>query len=438
MKRLLLATLASLLIRPVMAQLSATEQELANYIDAHHEEAIELLIEVVNINSGTQNFAGVERVGRIFQTRLDALGMETEWIDGSSWNRSGHLVARNYDTSNAGPNLLLIGHLDTVFQSDSPFQQYQYIGNNIAKGPGIGDMKGGDVIIIQALSALHDQGLLEKMNITVYMTGDEESTGAGEYQSMARADLVAAARDADIALGFENGDGNPATAIPARRGFASWELRVKAKPSHSSQIFQDEVGAGAIFEISRILNSFYEELSGEQYLTFNPGIIIGGTELDFDSDASRGNAFGLVNVVAQDAIVRGDLRMISTQQTAKARAAMERIVANNLPFTAAEFSFDSGMPPFADSEGNRRLLRLFSRVSQDLGFGEVTAGDPSRAGAADISFVGEHVAMAIDGMGMGGANDHTVNETGDLESLRIQAKRAAILMIRLVNDELLQ
>ncbi|MCH7817732.1 MAG: M20 family peptidase, partial [Proteobacteria bacterium] len=104
MKRLLLATLASLLIRPVMAQLSATEQELANYIDAHHEEAIELLIEVVNINSGTQNFAGVERVGRIFQTRLDALGMETEWIDGSSWNRSGHLVARNYDTSNAGPN----------------------------------------------------------------------------------------------------------------------------------------------------------------------------------------------------------------------------------------------------------------------------------------------------------------------------------------------
>ena len=94
------------------------------------------------------------------------------------------------------------------------------------------------------------------------------------------------------------------------------------------------------------------------------------------------------------------------------------------------------MPPFPDSEGNRRLLGYFSQVSQDLGYGEVTAVDPSRAGAADISFVGDHVDMAIDGMGMGGANDHTVTETGDLETLHIQAKRAAILMYRLVYGDL--
>lgn len=432
MKNLLLSVLTLFAFQPTLAELTDIEQLLANYVDAHHDEAIELLIEVVNINSGTQNFAGVEEVGRLFRERFDALGLETEWIDGSSWNRSGHLVARNYSAANTGPHLLLIGHLDTVFQIDSPFQEYEYIGDGIARGPGIGDMKGGDVIILQALSALREQGLLRAMNVTVYMTGDEESTGPSEFRAMARADLVAVAQQADIALGFENGDGDPTTAIPARRGSASWELRVKGTPAHSSQIFQQEVGAGAIFEISRILNRFYEELSGEQYLTFNPGVIMGGTELEFDSNESRGNAFGLSNVVSQDAIARGDLRMISTEQTERARAAMERIVSDNLPLTVAEFSFDSGMPPFPDSEGNRRLLGYFNQVSQDLGYGEVTAVDPSRAGAADISFVGDHVDMAIDGMGMGGANDHTVNETGDLETLHIQAKRAAILMYRLV------
>lgn len=420
----------------VLAQLSDIERNLASYIDAHHDGAIELLEEVVNINSGTQNFAGVAAVGRIFQARFEALGMGTQWIDGAAWNRSGHLVARSYDAANNGPHLLLIGHLDTVFQSDSPFQSYRYLGDNIASGPGIADMKGGDIIILQALSALNDQGLLEGMNVTVYMTGDEESTGPGENQTLARADMIAAARAADIALGFENGDGNPATAIPARRGYASWELKIKGSPAHSSQIFQDEVGAGAIFEIARILNSFYQELAGEQYLTFNPGIIMGGTELEFDSDESRGNAFGLSNVVSQDAIARGDLRMISTAQTDRARAAMERIVAANLPLTEAEFSLSQGMPPFPDSEGNRRLLAYFSQVSEDLGYGEVTAVDPSRAGAADISYVGDHVDMALDGMGMGGANDHTVNETGDLESMRVQAQRAAILIYRLVHGGL--
>jgi glutamate carboxypeptidase len=417
----------------LFAQLSPDEAKLARYIDDHHSEAIALLETVVNINSGTQNFAGVEAVGDVFAEQFAALGMATQWIDGSSWDRAGHLVATSLNSSSSAPHLLLIGHLDTVFQSDSPFQTYEYLGNNIAKGPGIADMKGGDVIILQALAALKSAGLLDTMNITVYMTGDEESSG---NQILARAHMQSVARDADIALGFENGDGNPATAIPARRGFASWELRITGNAAHSSQIFQPEVGAGAIFEISRILNQFYEELSAQQYLTFNPGLILGGTELNFDSDEGRGNAFGLSNVVSQQAIARGDLRMISSSQTAKAKATMQRIVSENLPLTSAEFLFDDGMPPFPDSEGNRRLLQLFSQTSQDLGFGKVTAVDPRRAGAADISYVGDYVEMAIDGMGMGGANDHTINETGDLESLRIQAKRAAVLILRLSTSTL--
>lgn len=429
----LLTLLVLLMPACLVAQLSPDETKLARYIDDHQSEAIALLEKVVNINSGTQNFAGVKAVGDIFAAEFEALGMETQWIDGAAWDRAGHLVATSLNSNSTAPHLLLIGHLDTVFQSDSPFQTYEYLGNNIAKGPGVADMKGGDVIILQALAALQSAGLLEAMNVTVYMTGDEESSG---NQTLARAHMQAAAMEADIALGFENGDGNPATAIPARRGFASWELRVTGNAAHSSQIFQPEVGAGAIFEISRILNQFYEELSSQQYLTFNPGIIMGGTQLNLNSDEGRGTAFGLTNVVPQQAIARGDLRMISRDQTANAKATMERIVSENLPLTGAEFLFDAGMPPFPDSPGNRRLLQLFSQTSQDLGFGEVTAVDPSRAGAADISYVGDFVEMAIDGLGMGGANDHTINETGDLESMGIQAKRAAVLLHRLSTQEL--
>ena len=333
MKHLLATLLFGVVTSPVLGQLSTTEQDLAAYIDDHHDEAIALLAEVVNINSGTQNFAGVTAVGRVFQQRFDALGLQTQWIDGSAWNRAGHLRAQHLNPASESPHILLIGHLDTVFQSDSPFQRFTNLGNNIASGPGVADMKGGDVIILQALSALRELSLLDAMNITVFMTGDEESTGSGMLQTLARADLVAVARDADIALGFENGDGNPATAIPARRGYASWELRVHGNPSHSSQIFQPEVGAGAIFEIARILNSFYEELGNEQYLTFNPGVIIGATHADAvdshcDVVADKRDVGG-----AGSARIHGGHRAMAqihtdltepVQQTSVARAIFER------------------------------------------------------------------------------------------------------------------
>src|SRR3970040_1842178 len=107
-------------------------------------------------------------------------------------------------------------------------------------------MKGCDRTIIQALKALNAVGALKGMDVTVVMTGDEEDPG--EPQSAAREALVVAAKGKDIAIGFEDGDMNPKTAIIARRGTTSWQLRVKGTPAHSSQIFRKDVGAGAIFE----------------------------------------------------------------------------------------------------------------------------------------------------------------------------------------------
>jgi glutamate carboxypeptidase len=399
--------------------LSAEEQAIVRYVDAHREDAISLLERVVNINSGTQNLPGVRAVGAVFRTELEALGFATEWVDGSAWQRAGHLVARH---PGPGPKLLLIGHLDTVFEPDSPVQRFERIDPRTARGPGIIDMKGGDVIIVQTLGALDAAGLLPSMNVVVVMTGDEEEPG--RPLSRARAALVDAAGGAAAAIGFEDGDGTPEHAVVARRGTTSWRLTVTGRPAHSSQVFSSEVGDGAIYEAARILNAFRERLAGEAFLTFNPGVVLGGTSVEFDAQQARGTAFGKTNVVAERTVVAGDLRALTTEQFERARAVMQEIAGASLPHTSAELSFDEGYPPLAPTDGNERLLGVFDRASRDLGLGPVSAVSPDKAGAADVS-------MIIDAAGLKGRDGHTVEETADLDTLAVQAKRAAVTLARL-------
>lgn len=419
--------LATSIAFSAQAQLDRQERRLTEWVDEHNDEALALLKEIININSGTMNFEGVKAVGEVLMPKFEALGMEVWWEDGTSFNRAGHLVAKI--EGGKGPNILMIGHLDTVFEPDSPNQEWRQVDENIVAGPGIADMKGGDVIILQALSALEARGFLKDMNVWVVMTGDEEKSGRPLSES--KKALIEAAKWADISLGFENGDGDPTTVNVARRSSSDWTLTVTGKAAHSSQIFKPEVGAGAIFEASRILNEFYKQLAAEEFLTFNPGAIVGGTDINYDPTSNNGSAFGKTNVVSKDVVVHGGIRALSPEQLKNAKATMQRIVSQNLPQTSAELSFNEGYPPFAPKEGNYALMNMFSTVSQDLGFGKVGPVNPADAGAADISFTSSYIQMGIDGMGMSGKDDHTIDETGDLRALPKQAKRAAVLMYRL-------
>ncbi len=411
------------------SSLAPDEARIVESVDARASEAIALLQRLVDINSGTMNFEGVRAVGRILRAEFDALGFQTEWIDGTPFDRAGHLVARH---GGGGPKLLLIGHLDTVFEPDSPFQRFERSGER-ADGPGVVDMKGGDVVILEALRALEAVGVLDELDVTVVMTGDEERSGT-PLASSKRA-VVEAAEAADIALAFENGDSDPTTAVVARRGSTGWRVDVEGTAAHSSQLFQPEVGAGAIYEAARILHGFYDRLGGEALLTFNPGVMVAGTDVEYDEFGASGTAFGKSNVVARHAIVTGDLRTITPQQLESARAVMRFIVEQSLPGTSADIHFDDGYPPMAPSEGNRRLLVMFDRVSRDLGFGPVAPVDPRNAGAADVAFTTGLVDMALDGLGPGGGNDHTVDEWIDLPTLGLQTKRAAVLMLRLARRD---
>lgn len=408
------------------SSLSRDERRIVSAVDANNARALTLLERLVNMNSGTMNFAGVRAVGDVLRAQLDSLGFRTRWVDGAPFGRAGHLVA---ERPGRGPKILLIGHLDTVFEPTSPFQRFERLTDSTARGPGITDMKGGDVIIVAALRALRDARMLDGMNLVLVFNGDEES--AGSPVALARAALRDAAQGAQYAIGLEDGAGDPRTAVIARRSAGGWTLRVRGTPAHSSQIFRESVGAGAVYEAARILNDFYTRLSGEQYLTFNPGMIVGGTQVTSDSTGTIGTAQGKSNVVAEHATVTGDLRALTPEQVARARRTMREIVAAHLPRTSAEIEFDDGYPPLAPTDGNRRLLAMYDRGSRDLGFGPVEAVDPSRAGAADVSFVADLVPMIIDGIGMPGWDGHTVQETARLNFLPVITKRVALLLHRL-------
>jgi len=409
------------------AALDANEKAIVAWVDANLGPAETLLEELVNTNSGTMNLAGVRAVGARLATEFDALGFRTEWIDLPETQRAGHLFARH--EGEGGNKVLMIGHLDTVFEASDGFQGFKREGT-VARGPGVYDMKSGNVVILYALKALAAAGVLDDANVVAAFTGDEESPG--EPLSISRRDLIEAGKWADVALGFEAGilENGIEWATVARRSSSEWLLEVGGRQAHSSGIFAAETGAGAIFEAARILEGFYTEVRGEPYLTFNAANILGGTEIEYDANAKRGTVFGKTNVVASRVIVHGDLRTISDEQTARIREAMRAVVARHLPHTDAKITFTDGYPAMSPTEGNDRLKHMLSEINLALGRKEMGVFDPGRRGAADISFVAPY-ADALAGMGPYGDGAHSPSEEVDLSSLPVAIKRAAILVYRL-------
>ena len=411
-------TIVSACVYASAQTLSAEEQKIASYIDAHQAEQIALIEKVVNLQSPTENIAGVKQVGLVFKGQLEALGLTAKWIDmPAEMKRAGHLLAQTKGTK--GKRLLLLGHIDTVLSGEKFKQE-----GNRAIGTGTVDMKAGDVVLLYALKALDAAGVLQDTRIIVMLTGDEET--AGRPLEISRRDMVEAAKSSDLALSFEAAAGNRATV--GRRGSSNWTMEVTGQTGHSAGIFRNDAGAGAIFEAARILDQFYEALHKEKYLTFNPSVIVGGTQAALNG--TEGNANGKTNVIPAKVMVIGDLRFISEEQKEAARAKMRDIVAQSLPRTSAKVMFEDRYPAMTPNEGNYQLLKQLDQVSQDLGAGKMEALDPGERGAGDIAFV-SHLIPGLDGIGASGGGAHAPGEFVELDSLPLLTKRAALLIYRL-------
>lgn len=409
------------------ADLSPTEEKIVASIQTQSNYSLNLLEKSVNINSGTMNAAGVRDVGALFRSELDQLGFKTRWAEmPESMQRAGHLIAEH--DGSQGKRILLIGHLDTVFEKDSSVPLWVKKEGKIW-GQGVVDMKGGDVVIIGALRALKEVGVLDNTRIRVIFNGDEEQPGSP--LDVARADLINAAKQSDVALAFESmmqDEKGHDTATVGRRAIGGFSLTVTGKQNHSAGIF-GVGGFGAIYETARILNSFREKLI-EPNLTFNVGSIIGGTETNYDEQTKKGWAFGKTNVIPKIAHAEGDIRYLSHRQRDKTYAAMRKIVGQHLPETNAEISFRETYPPMPPTHGNMKLLALYSQASKDANLGELSAIPPSLRGAGDIQFAAPY-ADSLDGLGAAGGGDHSPDEFIETASIERATIRAALVIYRL-------
>lgn len=399
----------------------ADDSEILTVIDRNFDSQIDFLQETVNQNSGTLNIGGVEAVGAMYTREFDAIGFDTRWIrQPTELARGGHFTATR--RFGPGPHILLVGHMDTVFEKNSPFQIYSRDGDTVT-GPGVGDMKGGNAVILYAVKALLATNTLQAGRITIFLTGDEESPG--RPLSVSRADFIKAGKAADIALNFEGGSNE--WAVIGRRGSSGWKLETSAEQAHSSGIFSDRVGAGAAFEMARILNRFYGEVRGPFGLTFNPGRIAAGTIVEEGETPNDLEVYGKTNVVAQKSIVAGGLRFMNDAQLQAARAAMRGIVEDNLPGTEATITFTDSYPAMEVTEANKALLGKLNAVHARLGLEPAKAFPPERRGAADISFIAPYVT-SMDGLGVDGDGAHGLGETMSIESMRDATRRAALLI----------
>ena len=412
--------------RPGLAQaLAPAERRIAAWVDAHTAEAIGVLQRTVDVNSGTLNLAGVRDAARLYEPEFAALGFTVRWIPmPDSLHRAGHFVAEHAGTR--GKRVLFIGHLDTVYEADSPFQRFVREGDR-AVGPGTNDMKGGNLIILYAIKALAATGALDGTRIVVFFTGDEEA--AGRPLSVSRRDLIEAAHRSDVSLEYEAAvrDSAAEFATIARRSSTGWRLETTGITAHTSGIFAPDVGSGAIFEAARILHRFHDELR-ERYVTYSAGVIVGGTTARLEND--RGTAEGKTNVVPHTALVEGDLRTLFADQEQRVRERMRAIVADHLPGTSATITFDDGYHNMAPTDGNRRLFEQLNRVTLDLGQPAMRILPPEERGASDASFVAPYTD-ALSGLGAYGGESHAPGEWIDLASLPLQVKRTAILLYRL-------
>jgi glutamate carboxypeptidase len=411
------------------AGLSPAEQRVVQAAEAETPRAIELLEKLVNINSGTLNTEGVKQVADVMRAQLEPLGFKVEWVPMTQVGRAGHLIARHEGSAQRkGKRVLLIGHLDTVFEKDSPFQKYVRKGN-IAEGPGTNDMKDGLAIMVSALRSMKTANTLAAATITIVLSGDEE--WPGDPVSVSRRDMRAAAEQSDVALEFEalaQVDGKDMGTI-ARRGFTSWRLATTAKSGHSSGVFSDDAGFGAVYEMVRILDGFRRE-AREANATFNVGMVVGGATAKLEEGANVAEATGKNNVIPATEVATGDLRTLSNEQTARVEAKMRSIVAEHLAGAKATITFKDEYPAMAPTEGNRKVLALLNEVNRDLGLAQMGELDPLQRGAGDIAFVADKVDALV-GFGAAGKGSHAPGETVDLTSFTRQIKRTALLIGRL-------
>ena len=380
-------------------------EAIIDWLGMQQDAMIALLRKIVNIDSGSYNKPGIDAVGDVLRAFLTEHGVAIEAIP---QQRHGDclraIVPWDGPTGNAGGNILLMGHRDTVFPDGEVERRPFTIRDGVAYGPGVADMKAGLVMNCFLLAAFAKFGA--PAPIAGLFTGDEE-IGSPEGRPV----IENEARHARVVFNSEPGriSGNVVT---GRKGGVFMSMRIEGKAAHSGGNFTD--GISAIEELARKIQALHALTDLDRGITLNVGLVRGGQS---------------VNTVAPWAEGDIDLRFVRSEDRDDAMAHTAAIVERSLvPGTRASLTVRGEFLPLEQSSNSKRLFALYQRAAEESGFhtsGEFTGGCANSGFAAGVG------APTICAVGPVGGKAHTPEEFLRLESLvpRAQACARAILKV---------
>lgn len=352
------------------------------FLEQHQTDMLNLLEQLVLIQSGSYHKKGVDQVGRQIAEVLaeNQLDLETVHQD----DRGDHLVARSPAVGREPVQMLLVGHMDTVFPRDTAFNWFKQ-DHTHCYGPGVADMKGGLVVGIYALKALDACGFLDRIPVTFVFNSDEE-IGSGSSRELIKAE----ARKSILAMVLECG-GPDGEIVTGRKGNLSVRITIKGKAGHAAFAPPDK--GSAILELAHKIIEVEKLNNPEKDITANVGWITGGIG---------------PNTVPELAEARADFRFVRPEDYSALQAELERIVQPcQSDHTTAAINIVSQRPPMPESDANRRLFDIVQQVAQSMG---LTPQPEFRQGVSDANLIAAENTPVIDGMGTVGGNDHSDKE----------------------------
>jgi len=363
--------------------------ELHERATAMRADVLRSLEQLVNIDSGTGNAEGINRVGDLVAADLVALGATIERLP-STPAVGNNIVARL--KGNGKARILLIAHLDTVFADGTAAASPFRIEGGRAYGPGVVDDKGGVVLGVHALQLLRDLRFTNYAAITVILNSNEETGSEGT-----RALIESEARNHDVALNLEAGRPGDGLVI-WRKGSGDILLEVRGKAAHAG--VAPDSGRNAAMEAAHQILQLAKLADSSKQTTVNFTVFKAG-------DRS--------NVIPDLAQVEGDVRVTTPEEFDRVERDLARMVGNRLiPDTEIKASLRRSFPPMPKNERTDALAAQAQSIYADLGLKLTLEGS---GGAADSSLSAGVGTPSLDGFGIVGGLIHTSEEYAEVESI---------------------
>jgi glutamate carboxypeptidase len=358
------------------------DNPITSFLNAHEPEMFALLEKMVLIQSGSHNKKGVDRVARLIQSTFQSNTVSCRTMEQTTFGNN--LIVRSLCNKPFEKQILMVGHMDTVFPENTDFNGYRE-NTTHCYGPGVIDMKGGLVVGIFALKALDSLGLLKKTPITFIFNSDEEigSPGSGDL-------IKSEAKKSACAFVLECG-GLDGEVVTGRKGNLSVKLDVFGKSGHAAFAGKDK--ASAILELAHKTIDLESLNDHDKGITVNVGTTQGGLG---------------PNTVPEHAFAHIDFRFVEQKDHKFLRESIAKIAAaQKIPHTRANYEIISARPPMEQTHANRKLFQTVKTVAKRLG---IPIREEFRSGVSDANIIAEQGIPVLDGLGPIGAKDHSKDE----------------------------